>query len=112
MPAAIDAIPTAPTPSPDREPPGRLFRRSSHLTEDERERFLAAAAREPKPEHQTFARAIAHSGARLSEVLALRPVDIDLNTAAIRIQTLKRRAEHWREVPLPPERPFENAFNE
>ena len=74
-----------------------------YLSKDERERFLAAAAREPKPEHQTFALAIARSGARLSEVLALRPVDIDLDTAAIRIRTLMRRAEHWREVPLPAE---------
>lgn len=44
-----------------------------------------------------------HSGARLSEVLALRPADIYLDAAAIRIRTLKRRAEYWREVPLPAE---------
>ena len=74
-----------------------------YLTEQERERFLAAAATEPTPDRQTFALTLAHSGARLSEVLALRPVDIDLEAAAIRIRTLKRRAEHWREVPLPTE---------
>lgn len=74
-----------------------------YLTAAERECFLAAAAREPKPERQTFALTLAHSGARLSEVLALRPTDIDLDATAIRIRTLKRRAEHWREVPLPAE---------
>ena len=72
-----------------------------YLTREERERFLQAAARAPKPEHQTFALAMAHSGARISEVLALRPADIDLDAGVIRIATLKRRAEHWREVPLP-----------
>ena len=68
-----------------------------YLTREERERFLAAAAREGKPDRQTFALTLAHSGARLSEVLALRPADIDLDASAIRIRTLKRRAEHWRE---------------
>lgn len=72
-----------------------------YLTHEERVRFLAAAAREGKPDRQTFALTLAHSGARLSEVLALRPADIDLDATAIRIRTLKRRAEHWREVPLP-----------
>ena len=74
-----------------------------YLTAEERERFLAAAAREERPERQTFALVLAHSGARLSEVLALRPRDVDLDAGAIRISTLKRRAEHWREVPLPAE---------
>lgn len=74
-----------------------------YLTHEERDRFLAAAAREAKPDRQTFALTLAHSGARLSEVLALRPADIDLDASSIRIRTLKRRAEHWREVPLPNE---------
>ena len=56
-----------------------------YLTAGERERFLAAAAREARPERQTFALVLAHSGARLSEILALRPRDIDLDAAAIRI---------------------------
>ena len=74
-----------------------------YLTHEERGRFLAAAAREGKPDRQTFALTLAHSGTRLSEVLALRPADIDLDASSIRIRTLKRRAEHWREVPLPNE---------
>ena len=74
-----------------------------YLTSEERARFLAAASREPKPEYQTFALTLAHSGARISEILALRPIDVDLDATAIRIRTLKRRTDHWREVPLPAE---------
>ena len=44
---------------------------------------------------QTFA----HTGARVSEALAVRPMDIDLEAASIPIRTLKRHAEHWREIP-------------
>ncbi len=53
-----------------------------YLTREERERFLAAATRESKPEHRTFALVAAHSGARISEVLAPRPADIDLTAGA------------------------------
>ena len=42
-------------------------------------------------------------GARISEIHALRGADVDLDVSAIRIRTLKRRAEHWREIPAPPE---------
>jgi integrase len=37
----------------------------------------------------------------VSEVLAIRAADVDLD--AVRIRTLKRRVEHWREVPIAPE---------
>ena len=74
-----------------------------YLTVDERQRFNAAAVHARKPVDQTFVLTIAHTGARVSEVLALRAVDIDLDAGAVRIRTLKRRVEHWREVPLPPE---------
>ena len=74
-----------------------------YLTADERQRFLEAARLVPRPADQTFALTLAHTGARISEALAVRPMDIDLEAASIRIRTLKRRAEHWREVPVPPE---------
>ena len=48
---------------------------------------------------QTFALTLAHTGARVSEALAVRPMDIDLEAASIPIRTLKRHAEHWREIP-------------
>ena len=74
-----------------------------YLTAAERQRFTAAAAHVRKPVDQTFVLTIAHTGARASEVLALHALDIDLDAAAVRIRTLKRRVEHWREVPVPPE---------
>ncbi len=74
-----------------------------YLTVDERARFLRTAAHVKKPADQTFVLTIAHTGARVSEVLALRALDVDLDAGAVRIRTLKRRVEHWREVPVPPE---------
>ena len=74
-----------------------------YLTADERRRFIVAAAQVARPADQTFVLTIAHTGARASEVLALRALDVDLEACAVRIRTLKRRMEHWREVPLPTE---------
>ena len=71
-----------------------------YLTADERARFIRAAAHVRKPVGQTFVLTIAHNGARVSEVLALRALDVDLDAGAVRICTLKRRVEHWREVPI------------
>ena len=59
--------------------------------------------RRRRPADQTFALTPAHTGARVSEALAICPKDVDLEAASIRIRTLKRRAERWREVPVPPE---------
>ena len=74
-----------------------------YLTDDERQRFLEAARLAPRPADQTFALTLAHTGARISEALAVRPIDIDIEAASIQIRTLKCRVEHWREVPVPPE---------
>ena len=72
-----------------------------YLTTDERNRFLEAVRKCPRPEIQTFALALAHTGTRISEVLAVRARDVDLEAREIRIATLKRRREHWRSVPVP-----------
>ena len=52
---------------------------------------------------QTFALTLVHTATRVSEALAIRPFDVDLEAVSIRIRTLKRRAERWHEVPVPPE---------
>ena len=70
-----------------------------YLTADERQRFLAAVRAHPKPAVQTLARMLALTGCRVSEALALRACDVDLDAAEIRIETLKRRRAHWRAVP-------------
>ena len=72
-----------------------------YLTAEERERFLAAARQDPRPAVQTFALTLAHTGCRISEALALRALDIDLDAAEVRFRTLKRRREHCRAVPIP-----------
>ena len=50
---------------------------------------------------QTLARTLAMTGCRVSEALALRACDVDLEAAELQIATLKRRREHWRAVPVP-----------
>ena len=72
-----------------------------YLTADERTRFLAAVRAHPKASVQTLCRTLALTGCRVSEALALRTCDVDLEAAEIRIATLKRRREHWRAVPVP-----------
>lgn len=54
----------------------------TYLTADERLRFIAAAAHEAKPAGRSFALTLAHTGARVSEVLAVRAADVDLHPGA------------------------------
>ena len=56
-----------------------------YLTVDERQRFIRAAAHVRKPVDQTFVLTITHTGARVSEVLALRALDVDLDAGAVRM---------------------------
>ena len=72
-----------------------------YLTAEERARFLAVVRTHRQPTVQTLARTLALTGCRVSEALALRPCDVDLEAAELRIATLKRRREHWRSVPVP-----------
>ncbi len=72
-----------------------------YLSAEERHRFIAAARRAARPEVQTFALTLTFSGCRISEALALRAADVDLEQSLLRIRTLKRRTECWREVPVP-----------
>ena len=60
-----------------------------HLTVPERGRFLEAVRKCPTPETQTFALTLAHTGCRISECLAVRARDVDLEANEIRISTLK-----------------------
>ena len=73
-----------------------------YLAADELRCFLEATARAPRPADQTFAFALAHTGARVSEALAVCPRDIDLEAASIRIRTLKHRAERLARSPSLP----------
>ena len=72
-----------------------------YLTEPERKGFLRELSKHPKPTVQTLGSVLAHTGCRVSEALAIRACDVDLDSREIRFQTLKRRKTHWRAVPVP-----------
>ena len=72
-----------------------------YLTAAERKRFLATVRIHPKPAVQTLAQTLALTGCRVSEALALRTCDVDLEAHELRIATLKHRRAAWRAVPVP-----------
>ncbi|WP_084462163.1 site-specific integrase [Bradyrhizobium sp. WSM1417] len=72
-----------------------------YLNAAERRRFAKAAAR-AKTDIRLFCLTLSLSGGRISEVLALTPVAVDLDACAVTIRTLKRRKPGIvRQVPLP-----------
>ena len=75
---------------------GRLY-----VSADERRRFIAAARDYKRTDVATFAATLAYTGCRISEALAVRANDVDLDEHTVRFRTLKRRLEHWRQVPVP-----------
>ena len=74
-----------------------------YLNAAERRRFIDTACAAPVPAVQTFALTLVYTGCRISEALALRYCDVDIDNACLRFKTLKRRREVWREVPVPPD---------
>ena len=76
---------------------------SKYLNAAERWRFLESVQRLPPPE-RLFCQMLVWSGARISEVLALTPASMDIESGVASITTLKRRKRGIvRQVPLPPE---------
>jgi len=72
-----------------------------YLNAAERRRFIEAADCAP-PKIRLLCLTLAWSGARISEVLALTPASIDIESGVVSIQTLKRRKRGFvRQVPLP-----------
>jgi integrase len=72
-----------------------------YLTADERRAFIRAAKRFV-PLVETFCLTLVHTGARISEVLALTPDRIDRASHAIIIESLKKRSSGiFRAVPVP-----------
>jgi integrase len=72
-----------------------------YLNAAERRRFIRAARRAPL-DVQLFCLVLSLSGGRISEVLALTPAAIDLESGVANIITLKRRKRGVvRQVPLP-----------
>jgi integrase/recombinase XerD len=74
-----------------------------YLTASERRRFIKAAAR-ASPDVRLFCLMLTWSGARISEVLALTPAAIDIESGVASLHTRKRRKQGIvRQVPLPGE---------
>ena len=72
-----------------------------YLNAAERRRFIKAARRAPL-DVQLFCLVLSLSGGRISEILALTPAAIDLDSGVANIVTLKRRKRGIvRHVPLP-----------
>ncbi len=74
-----------------------------YLNAAERRRFLKAA-HNADPVTRLFCLVLGWSGARISEILALTPASIDIESGTVSVQTLKRRKRGVvRQVPLPGE---------
>jgi integrase/recombinase XerD len=74
-----------------------------YLNAAERRRFVRAARR-AEPKTRLFCLTLLWSGGRISEILALTPDAIDIETGVANIETLKRRRRGIvRQVPLPPD---------
>ena len=74
-----------------------------YLTERERRRFIECAWKLP-PHVGTFCLTLAYTGARLSEVMALRAGSIDRTSGIVIIESLKKRRKGvFRHVPVPEE---------
>jgi integrase/recombinase XerD len=72
-----------------------------YLNAAERQRFIESAQRAP-PMVRLFCLVLRWSGGRISEVLALTPAAIDIESGTASIETLKRRKRGLvRQVPLP-----------
>jgi integrase len=72
-----------------------------YLNRAERQRVLAALRGLP-PAQALFVETLFWTGARISEVLALRGCDFQMAEGIVTFRTLKRRHLSLREVPLPP----------
>jgi integrase len=89
---------------------GSLFGPSGsrkYLNAAERQRFIVSAQHAP-PMVRLFCLVLRWSGGRISEVLALTPAAIDIESGVANLETLKRRKRGIvRQVPLP-----ENVLND
>jgi integrase len=73
-----------------------------YLNAEELERFIEAAKVQERPEVRTLCLMLAHTGARISEALALSVDSVDMGEGTIVFKTLKqRRKTRYRAVPVP-----------
>lgn len=76
------------------------YGKRKYLTLEELRSFLSAS-RLLEAETESFCLALVHTGARISEILALTPDQVDLDAGVVVIQSLKkRRTDHFRAIPV------------
>ncbi|MGD9658009.1 MAG: tyrosine-type recombinase/integrase [Methylocystis sp.] len=73
-----------------------------YLNAEELDRLLEAIGALPT-EERLFALTLFWTGARISEVLALRRLSFQIHDCLVTVRTLKRRRFSIREIPLPPD---------
>jgi len=79
-----------------------IDRKRKYLNTEEIDRFIRAANAQERAEVRTFCTVLAHTGARISEVLALTVDSIDFSEQSIVFKTLKQRDRtRYRAVPVP-----------
>lgn len=76
--------------------------RRKYLNADERRRVLAGLDDLPS-DQALFVLTLCWTGARISEVLALKPDAFQVDQGIVTFRTLKRRCHSMREVPVPPD---------
>lgn len=85
--------------------PGATLPRSRYLMEAELRRILGAVEKVTRPEARSKFRVLflilVNLGPRISEALAVRAADVDLEGGTITFPTLKRRRPMSRTLPLP-----------
>ena len=73
-----------------------------YLNADELNRFIIAANHHERGEVRTLCLVLAHTGARISEALALSVDGVDMGEGVLVFKTLKQRGrERFRAVPIP-----------
>ena len=73
-----------------------------YLNAEELDRFIAAAKVQGRPEVRTLCLVLTHTGARISEALALTVDGVDMGRGTIVFKTLKQRQKtRYRAVPVP-----------
>ena len=84
--------------------------RRLYLNTEEREAFLAAAAKQPIAAERLFAETVTFTGCRVSEALQIAPDRLDLSDNRVTFRSLKKRpkadgspANIYRAIPVPPD---------
>lgn len=72
-----------------------------YLNWPEREAFRQSVKTEADPANRAFCLTLFYTGCRITEALNLTPGRVDSAENALVFATLKRRADHYRSVPIP-----------